>query len=59
MDGENVASSARGCPRRCDALGGGAHCNGVGTSGSAADGLERVVAGDGERTVAPLVQGDA
>ena len=58
MDGEDVASAARGCPRRCDALCGGAHVDGVGTSGSAANGLEGVVAGDGERAVAALVQGD-
>lgn len=58
MDGEDVASSARGSPRCCNALGGGAHVDGVGSSGSAADGLEGVVATDGERAVAALVQGD-
>lgn len=59
MDGEDVASRSSSSPRGGDALGGGAHVDGVGTGSSAADGLEGVVASDGERACPALVQGDA
>lgn len=58
MDGEDVACRARSRPRCGDGLRCRAQADGVGAGSSTADGLEGVVAGDGERAVATLVQGD-